>query len=1355
MRLLERQPDDNLILREFTDKDVPAYAILSHTWLPNNNDEVSFQDVEAGSGKSKAGWKKITFCADKAAADGLRYFWIDTCCIKKSSDAELSESLNSMFRWYQGASKCYVYLADVRATKRKRGEGEEYRTWEEAFQNSRWFTRGWTLQELLAPSLIEFFSEDGKELGNKRRLEQHIHKITGIPVSALRGSPLSQVSIDEKFNWAKNRHTTREEDWVYSLLGIFGTSMPVIYGEGKEKAIRRLRKEIDDDIKAKECLRDLYVTDPRVDKTRIEETKGGLLEDSYHWILKNSDFQEWYGNLQSSLLWIKGDPGKGKTMLLCGIINELKKITNRPYLLTFFFCQATDSRINNATAVLRGLLYLLIDQQPSLISHVQKRYDHAGKGLFEDANAWVSISDIFINVLQDPNLENTYLIIDALDECITEGEKLLDFIAQKSLVYPHVKWLIASRNWPLIERRLDRTESKVRLCLELNSESVSAAVRSYIQYKVGQLKYDYNIRDVVLEYLSLNVNDTFLWVALVCQELRDTPKAMILKTLKLFPPGLDPFYGRMMKQISESRGSELCKQILASIATVYEPITLFELSSLVEMLKSASDDRESLEEIIGLCGSFLIIRNDIIYFMHQSAKDYIVERASLEIFPHGIRAIHYEIFSRSLEVMSKTLYRDIYGLYQPGYPIERVQRPDIDPLAASRYSCLYWIDHLCEWEALDYIGGKVDLQDGGQVDLFVREKYLYWLEALSLLKAISQGVLAIAKLKKLIQGNADTPALIQLIHDAYRFVMYHKQGIATSPLQVYMAGLIFSPAGSLIRRHFKREEPDWITIKPNLPNKWSSCLQTLEGHSREVNSVVFSHDSTLLASASDDLTVRIWNSNSGACQAILEGHTNSVRSVAFSHNSKLLASASHDNTIQIWDVSSSVCQATFKGHSEAVTSVVFSYNSKLLASASEDFTIRIWDVTSGTCRAILYGHSSWVSSVAFSDDSKRLASASLDHTLRIWNVSSDECVATAQGHSNVVQGVAFSHDSTRLASASFDHTVRIWDAESTEWPQSFEGHGNSINSITFSQNSNWLASASVDCTVRIWDANSCKLLQTFKGHNASVRSVTFSHDLTRLASASEDNTIIIWDINSGDYLQILKGHTESVLTVVFSYDSTRLASASLDETVRIWDASNGHSLQTFQGFRFNGFNIALNSVIFSHDSIWLAWPRDNAVWIWDASSGERVQTLEGHSDAISSVVFSPDSTRLASASNDFTVRIWDINNGGCLQILPVGTSIRKLAFDSIGSYLSTDIGKFAVDQSLASNIAPDEIPIQNPQYHGIGRSPDGEWITFNSENLIRLPSEYRPSVSDISGSTIGIGVESGMVWIFNLEVPIF
>jgi hypothetical protein len=195
-----------------------------------------------------------------------------------------------------------------------------------------------------------------------------------------------------------------------------------------------------------ECLRALRTTNARDDKDRIKNTSGGLLKDSYSWILDNEEFKQWQDNQSSRLLWIKGDPGKGKTMLLCGIIEELTRSIGDTANISFFFCQATDIRINNATAVLRGLIYSLVDKQPSLLSHVRSQYDQAGKALFEDVNAWNALSRIFTDILKDQTLQSTCLIIDALDECITHLPFLLDLIVQESPIHPHVRWIVSSRN---------------------------------------------------------------------------------------------------------------------------------------------------------------------------------------------------------------------------------------------------------------------------------------------------------------------------------------------------------------------------------------------------------------------------------------------------------------------------------------------------------------------------------------------------------------------------------------------------------------------------------------------------------------------------------------------------------------------------------------------------------------------------------------------------------------------------------------------------------------------------------------------------------------------------------------------
>jgi hypothetical protein len=242
MRLLKLEANSEFSLTKDITYPTTPYAILSHTW-GGEDEEVTFKDLKNGSGKMKNGYKKLRFCGQQAARDGLQYFWVDTCCINKSRDSELSEAINSMFRWYRNAARCYVYLTDVLTSDQV---DLSLQPWEAAFRKSRWFTRAWTLQELIAPPSVEFFCSNGNRLGDKKSLARQLQEITGIPVSALQGTPLSRFGFDERMLWTQHRATRRDEDHAYSLLGIFDISMPVIYGEGRENAFRRLRRELDE-----------------------------------------------------------------------------------------------------------------------------------------------------------------------------------------------------------------------------------------------------------------------------------------------------------------------------------------------------------------------------------------------------------------------------------------------------------------------------------------------------------------------------------------------------------------------------------------------------------------------------------------------------------------------------------------------------------------------------------------------------------------------------------------------------------------------------------------------------------------------------------------------------------------------------------------------------------------------------------------------------------------------------------------------------------------------------------------------------------------------------------------------------
>ncbi|KAI0549931.1 HET-domain-containing protein [Xylaria curta] len=241
MRLLDTT---TLKLRTFKDDEKPRYAILSHTW---GDDEVLFEDIQYKSIEqwmNKAGSYKVIKSAQICAKHGIAYIWIDACCIDKGSSSELSEAINSMFKWYQNSYVCYVYLSDVLSN-----DIEDPQTGIVSFKKSRWFTRGWTLQELIAPTIVQFFDKAWSHIGERDRLAEDIHHVTGIDKDVLSYknwdiNAVKNYSVHTKMVWANGRTTTRSEDRAYSLMGLFNVNMPLLYGEGEIKAFMRLQNEI-------------------------------------------------------------------------------------------------------------------------------------------------------------------------------------------------------------------------------------------------------------------------------------------------------------------------------------------------------------------------------------------------------------------------------------------------------------------------------------------------------------------------------------------------------------------------------------------------------------------------------------------------------------------------------------------------------------------------------------------------------------------------------------------------------------------------------------------------------------------------------------------------------------------------------------------------------------------------------------------------------------------------------------------------------------------------------------------------------------------------------------------------------
>jgi hypothetical protein len=412
MRLLQRtQNGDFKLTNDLVGDRIPLYAILSHTWGPDT-EEVTLKDLVDGVGKGKTGYEKIKFCAEVAGRDGLQYFWVDTCCIDKSNNSELSEAINSMFRWYRNATRCYVFLSDVSTSDAP--QSNDKASWEPAFQASRWFTRGWTLQELLAPASVEFFTRDGVRLGDKISLSQEIHRITRIPVSALEGRPPSQFNVEERLAWAATRQTTREEDWAYCLLGIFGVFMPLIYGEGREHAIGRLKKEIHNAPGAQAIAETPKILDWLEAPDASIEYKNSCKKrhpGTGLWLVEGPSFTSWLEQ-PNSFMWLNGFAGCGKSVLCSTAIQHtFRHQSSRPRIgVAFFFFVFDDRSKQTTSAMLRALVLQLssqLEDNHSLLSQLQRSYRNT---TVPDA----ALADCLHQLIR--MFDHAYILLDALDE---------------------------------------------------------------------------------------------------------------------------------------------------------------------------------------------------------------------------------------------------------------------------------------------------------------------------------------------------------------------------------------------------------------------------------------------------------------------------------------------------------------------------------------------------------------------------------------------------------------------------------------------------------------------------------------------------------------------------------------------------------------------------------------------------------------------------------------------------------------------------------------------------------------------------------------------------------------------------
>lgn len=415
----------------------------------------------------------------------------------------------------------------------------------------------------------------------------------------------------------------------------------------------------------------------------------------------------------------------------------------------------------------------------------------------------------------------------------------------------------------------------------------------------------------------------------------------------------------------------------------------------------------------------------------------------------------------------------------------------------------------------------------------------------------------------------------------------------------------------------------------------------LLGHTSMVSTVQFSPKGDLIASGSQDKTIKLWKPD-GTLWKTLTGHQDGITSVAFSPRQPLLASASNDKTIKLWNTNGLLVK-TLTGHRDAVMALSFSPTENKLVSASFDRTLKLW-TTEGKLLKTIAAHPDKIKTVVFSPDGQRFASGSVDNTVKIWT-SDGTLLKTLTGHQDEIMSLAWSPDGQTLASASRDKTVKLWSREGL-LVNTLGPFDDAVWDVTFSPNQQFLAAGIRNKEVKLWRTNAKTSVytpyKTLFGHNGEVSRIVFSPDSQIIASASWDKSVKLW--KTKDYLvSRLIGHQDSVWGVAFSPDGQTIASSSLDKTIKLW-TKQGKLLQTL-----TGENSWVNQVEFSSDGQWLASAFLNGtINLWKkAQNGTFItppyHTLLGHQRAVWGMKFTPDNQSLISGSWDDTVKIWGID----------------------------------------------------------------------------------------------------------------